>query len=222
MPERRRRDAEPEVEDYEYDGSGGSILVSDLPEHARDRVPPGQKVTRGWPVLHVGGIPPFDESTWSLEFRGEVDVPFTLSYQELKALGPIDMRSDFHCVTGWSKLDNYWTGVKMTTLLERARPSEAATHVTVGDGIDYTANVPLDVLADDDVMIAWAHNGKDLAPKHGFPLRLVVPKFYAWKSVKWVRYFDFITADKRGFWEVRGYHNRADPWLEERYSYQEK
>ena len=145
----------------------------------------------------------------------------TLTYEELKALPGMEMRSDFHCVTGWSKLDNYWTGVKMTTILDLAMPRGSATHVSVGDGDGYTANLPLEVLLDDDVMVAWAHNGHDLAPKHGFPLRLVVPKYYAWKSVKWVRSFELIAADRRGFWELRGYHNRADPWLEERYSYQE-
>lgn len=213
------RDAEPEVEGYEP--SGGSITASELPEHARDRVPPGQRVTRGWPVLHVGGVPRFDATTWRLEVTGQVERGVSLSYAELKALPLMEMRSDFHCVTGWSKLDNYWTGVKVTTILGLAAPEDTATHVSVGDGDVYTANLPLEVLLDEDVMVAWAHNGKDLAPKHGFPLRLVVPKFYAWKSVKWVQTFELITSDKRGFWEVRGYHNRADPWLEERYSYQE-
>lgn len=213
------RDVEPEVDDHE--GSGGSIQVSDLPQHAQDRVPPGQRVTRGWPVLHVGGVPRFEEPSWRLEITGEVAEPTTLTYGELKSLPRMEMRSDFHCVTGWSKLDNYWTGIKVTTILDLAKPRTSATHVSVGDGDGYTANLPLDVLLDDDVMVAWAHNDKDLAPKHGFPLRLVVPKYYAWKSVKWVRSLELITADRRGFWELRGYHNRADPWLEERYSYQE-
>ncbi|MPZ69710.1 MAG: molybdopterin-dependent oxidoreductase [Actinobacteria bacterium] len=213
------RDAEPEIDDYE--GLGGNIQVSDLPQHARDRVPPGQRITRGWPVLHVGGVPRFDESSWQLEVAGEVAAHVSLTYAELKALPGMEMRSDFHCVTGWSKFDNYWTGVKVTTILDLATPRKSATHVSVGDGDEYTANLPLEVLLDDDVMVAWAHNGKDLAPKHGFPLRLVVPKYYGWKSVKWVRSFELIAADRRGFWELRGYHNRADPWLEERYSYQE-
>ena len=197
------------------------IVTADLPPHAEGRVPPGQRVTRGWPVLHEGPIPRFDPSTWRLTVTGVVDHDVELTYDELRALPNIEMRSDFHCVTGWSKLDNVWRGVRAREVVGRAGPSADARHVTVVADYGYTANVPLEVILDDETLLAWGHNGTDLAPKHGWPLRLVVPKLYGWKSVKWVRSFELMTEDRRGFWEVRGYHNRADPWLQERYSYQE-
>ena len=196
-------------------------ITSEPPEHAAERVPPGQRVVRGWPVLHEGSIPRFDESSWSFTVEGACAHAVTLGYSELQDLGPLEMRSDFHCVTGWSKLDNHWRGIKTTELLARAIPNADATHVLVHAEQGYTANVPLAVLQENESMLAWGHNGRQLAPKHGWPLRLVVPRLYGWKSVKWVRGFELLTADQRGFWEIRGYHNRADPWLEERYSYQE-
>ena len=191
------------------------------PPHAADRVPAGQRVTRGWPVLHEGPIPRFDPATWRFSIEGEVETAIGFTYDELKALEPVEMRTDFHCVTGWSKLDNVWQGVKTRTVLGLAGPRPEAQHVTVAADHGYTANVPLDVLLQEDALLAWGHNGADLAPKHGYPLRLVIPNLYAWKSVKWVRSFELMTRDRRGFWELRGYHNRADPWREERYSYQE-
>ena len=197
------------------------IITSEPPEQAGARVPPGQRVVRGWPVLHEGSIPRFDESSWSFAVEGACAEVVTLGYGELQDLGPLEMRSDFHCVTGWSKLDNHWRGIRTKELLERAHPNADATHVLVHAEQGYTANVPLGVLQENESMLAWWHNGRQLAPKHGWPLRLVVPRLYGWKSVKWVRGFELLTADQRGFWEIRGYHNRADPWLEERYSYQE-
>lgn len=202
-------------------GGYDDTITSEPPEHAADRVPPGQRVVRGWPVLHEGRIPRFDESSWSFAVDGACANASTLSYSELQVLRPLEMTSDFHCVTGWSKLDNHWRGVPAQELIARAVPDADATHVLVHAEQGYTANVPLDVLQENESMLAWGHNGKQLAPKHGWPLRLVVPRLYGWKSVKWVRRFELLTANQRGFWEVRGYHNRADPWLEERYSYQE-
>jgi DMSO/TMAO reductase YedYZ molybdopterin-dependent catalytic subunit len=205
----------------EPDDDETAAVVSTLPEHAEGRVPPGQRVTRGWPVLHEGRIPRFDPTTWSLRVDGACENEVQLSYDELKSLPNTEMVSDFHCVTGWSKLDNRWIGVQSKVLLELALPAPDASHVLVHADHGYTANVPLDVLEHEDALLAWGHNGADVVPKHGWPLRLIVPKLYAWKSVKWVRRFELLTEDHRGFWEVRGYHNRADPWLEERYSYQE-
>jgi DMSO/TMAO reductase YedYZ molybdopterin-dependent catalytic subunit len=157
-----------------------------------------------------------------LKVWGEVETPVELSYTELRDLPNVKMSSDFHCVTGWSKLDNLWVGVRTRELLNLAGVGANATHVLVHAEYGYSANLPLDVVLEDESIVAWSHNGEDLVPKHGFPLRLVVPRLYAWKSVKWVRGFELLDADARGFWEVRGYHNRADPWLEERYSYQER
>jgi DMSO/TMAO reductase YedYZ molybdopterin-dependent catalytic subunit len=196
-------------------------IVSEVPPHAAGRVPPHQTVTRGWPVLHVGGVPSFDPTGWDLSFGGACWAPYSLSWDELRALPPVELRSDFHCVTGWSKLDNVWRGVLVHDVMQRARPDADAQHVMVHGRRDYSANLPLRSLLEDDAIVAWGHNGRDLAPKHGWPLRLVVPRLYAWKSVKWVRSFELLTADRRGFWELRGYNNRADPYLEERYSYQE-
>jgi DMSO/TMAO reductase YedYZ molybdopterin-dependent catalytic subunit len=200
---------------------GGSVVTAELPEHARARVPPGQRVTRGWPVLHEGPIPRFDRDAWRLTVTGLVDDAVVITYDELRALDVVEMRADFHCVTGWSKLDNVWRGVRVKDVIERAQPRPDAAHVTVGAEYGYTANLPLAALLDPEALLAWGHNGADLAPKHGWPLRLVVPRLYGWKSVKWVRSFELMAEDRRGFWEVRGYHNRADPWLEERYAYQE-
>ena len=215
--DRRARLAPSERTTAEDDG----IITSEPPAHASERVPPGQRVVRGWPVLHEGSIPRFDESSWSFTVDGACAEAVTLGYSALQDLGPLEMRSDFHCVTGWSKLDNHWRGVRTNELLARAMPNADAAHVLVHAEQGYTANVPLDALKEDEAMLAWGHNGKQLAPKHGWPLRLVVPRLYGWKSVKWVRRFELLTADQRGFWEIRGYHNRADPWFEERYSYQE-
>jgi DMSO/TMAO reductase YedYZ molybdopterin-dependent catalytic subunit len=217
----RRARLGPGARDESSDVVAGAILTADLPEHASARVPPGQRVTRGWPVLHEGPIPRFDRATWRLQVKGLVATPIELSYDALRDLDVIEMRADFHCVTGWSKLDNVWRGVRVADVVGRATPLPEAAHVTVGAEYGYTANLPLAQILDSQSLLAWGHNGADLAPKHGWPLRLVVPALYGWKSVKWVRSFELVAEDKRGFWEVRGYHNRADPWLEERYAYQE-
>jgi DMSO/TMAO reductase YedYZ molybdopterin-dependent catalytic subunit len=209
-------------ESFDLEDDATSVLLSELPEHAQERVPPGQRVKKGWPVLHEGPIPRFDPETWRFKVWGEVDAPVELTYRQLQELPNVKMRSDFHCVTGWSKLDNLWDGVQTAELLKLVGPNERASHVLVHAEYGYTANLPLGVLLEDESMLTWAHNGENLAPKHGFPLRLLVPRLYAWKSVKWVRGIELLDADQRGFWEVRGYHNRADPWLEERYSYQER
>lgn len=192
-----------------------------IPPHAADRVPPHQRVTGGWPVLHEGPIPRFDAATWRFTVHGACASRLTLTYWELRDLPIVQVRSDFHCVTGWSKLDNLWTGIRARDVLEKASPLPDSRHVSVGAPHGYDANVPLAVLMEDDALLAWGHNGRDLPPKHGGPLRLIIPKLYGWKSVKWVDSFELLTSDRRGFWEIRGYHNRADPWREERYSYQE-
>jgi len=191
------------------------------PEEIAKRIPPGQRLVKGWPVLHYGPIPKFDEAAWDLEVSGAVENPYKLTYAELKALGPADVTADMHCVTGWSTLDNEWTGVPFRVLAERAKPKPEAKWVIAHCDYGYTSDLSLQAMMDDDVLVAWAHEGEDLAPEHGFPLRLVVPKRYAWKSAKWLRGLEFAADNERGFWEVRGYHVHADPWGEERYSYQE-
>jgi DMSO/TMAO reductase YedYZ molybdopterin-dependent catalytic subunit len=191
------------------------------PEEIAMRVPSGQRLVRTWPVLHYGPIPAFDEESWDLEVSGLVEKPYKLTYAELKALGSQDVRADMHCVTGWSTLDNTWAGVPFRVLAEKAGVKPEARWVIAHCEHGYTSELSLEAMMDDDVLVAWAHDGQDLTPDHGFPLRLVVPKRYAWKSAKWLRGLELAAHNERGFWEVRGYHIHADPWREERYSYQE-
>lgn len=198
-----------------------SIFRKDLHPELADRVPPGNHLAKGWPVLHYSPEPVFDEATWDLRVSGLCEEPFALSYSELKALPNETMTADFHCVTGWSALDFTWTGVPFKTIAEMAKPSPDARWVTAHCEYDYSSELSLGAMMDDDVLLAWAKDGTDIGVDHGYPLRLVVPKRYAWKSAKWLRGLEFTEHNVRGFWEMRGYHVHADPWAEERYSYQE-
>ena|SRR5690242_3260016 len=191
------------------------------PDEMEKRVPPGQYLTDKFPVLSYGPAPRFNPEKWDFRAIGLVEEPLRFSYQEFRALPQSRQVSDFHCVTTWSRLDNVWEGVKVRDLMQRVKLKPEARFVLVHCDAGYTANLPLEIFLDDDVMLAHRHDGRDLAPDHGWPLRLVVPKLYAWKSAKWVRGIEFMDSDRRGFWEVRGYHNQADPWKEERYSFQE-
>lgn len=186
-------------------------------------LPPGQYEARPgvWPVLHFGDVPVADESAWRLRIHGAVAQERSLTLDEFRALPATDLRADFHCVTKFSVFDNDWHGVRPRDVLSLVELQPGVSHVMVEALEGYTANLPLDVFDDDDTIFAWRRNGEDLTREHGWPLRLVIPKRYAWKSVKWVSGLEFLVGDRRGFWEERGYHNRADPWLEERYSYQE-
>jgi DMSO/TMAO reductase YedYZ molybdopterin-dependent catalytic subunit len=188
---------------------------------AAGRLPPGQHEAQGWPALHFGEVPVVDLGAWRLRVHGAVASPRELTLAEVRALPGVRLRTDFHCVTKFSVFDNDWEGVRPAEVLRTAQVDPAASHVMVEAVDGYTANLPLDVLDAEDTVFAWRRNGEDLTPEHGWPLRLVVPGRYAWKSVKWVSGLELLTSDRRGFWEERGYHNRADPWLEERYSYQE-
>jgi DMSO/TMAO reductase YedYZ molybdopterin-dependent catalytic subunit len=185
------------------------------------RIPPGQHRTRGWPVLHEESIPRFDPATWRFRATGLVEDETEWTWEGFRALPSLTLTTDFHCVTGWSKLDNEWEGVPFREVADRVRPRPEVEHCVISAPSGYTANLPLEVLLDDDVLFAWSHGGEPLEPKHGGPMRLVVPKRYGWKSVKWANGVRFLDRDQRGFWEERGYHNNADPWPEERYSWQE-
>ena len=204
------------------EGGGLVKLFRNYPEEIAKRVPPGQRLVKGWPVLHYGPIPKFDEATWDLKVFGEVENPFTLTYSQLKELGPVTVDADMHCVTGWTTLDNTWEGVPFRVIVEKAQPKPEAKWVIAHCEYGYTSNLSLEAMNDDDVLLAWANRGEELTPEHGYPLRLVVPKRYAWKSAKWLRGLEFSATNDRGFWEERGYHVHADPWAEERYSYQEQ
>lgn len=182
-----------------------------------ERVPPGQAVTEKWPVLHYGSVPRFDPSRWRFRIFGLVDQPVEWTFDEFKALPRVTTTSDIHCVTAWSKFDNVWEGVAFKEVLRRISPKPDAKYVMVHAEHGYTTNVPLADLDLDSVLFADKHNGEPLTPEHGFPLRLVVPHLYFWKSAKWVRGLEFMASDKPGFWENYGYHLRGDPWREERY-----
>jgi DMSO/TMAO reductase YedYZ molybdopterin-dependent catalytic subunit len=184
------------------------------------RIPPGQHLTRGWPVLTASPVPPFDPDTWRFRCTGLCD-GIEWTWEEFRALPAVTLTSDFHCVTGWSKLDNTWEGVLFKDVAELASVHLGATHAVIKAPYGYDANLPLDALLDDDVLFAWSHNGEPLEPKHGGPLRLIVPKRYAWKSVKFANEVELLDHDQRGFWEVRGYHNDAFPFEEQRYAWQE-
>jgi DMSO/TMAO reductase YedYZ molybdopterin-dependent catalytic subunit len=195
------------------------LVTKEYPSEIAGRIPPGQRLVKTWPVLHYGPVPGFDGSNWDLEVFGLVENPFTLTYDELRALPNVTVHADMHCVTGWTTLDNDWQGVSFRTIAEIARPTSEAKWVIAHCAYGYTSNLSLEAMSDD--LLAWANGGQDLTPEHGWPLRLVVPKRYAWKSAKWLTGLEFAAHNRRGFWEVRGYHVHAEPFAEERYSYQE-
>ena len=185
---------------------------------AEGRLPPGQSLTLKWPVLHYGSVPRFDPQTWDFRVTGSVANPFQLSWDDFNRLPKIETMSDFHCVTRWSRFDNRWSGVSVRTLLSRAQPKPSAAYVLVHAEQGYTANVPLTDLLHDNVLLATHHDGEPLPMDHGYPLRLIVPHLYAWKSVKWVRGFELLDHDQAGFWEQSGYHMYGDPFKEQRFS----
>ena len=182
------------------------------------RLPPGQILTDKWPVLHYGSVPRVDLARWEFRVWGEVAEPQRWSYREFLALPQLEVGSDIHCVTRWSRFDNLWQGIPAREVLERAKPRTEARFVIVHAEQGYTTNLPIEQLRKDGVLFAHKHNGQNLAPEHGWPLRLVVPHRYFWKSAKWVRGLEFVREDQPGFWEQNGYHNAADPWNEERFS----
>jgi len=182
------------------------------------RLPPGQVRTDKWPVLQYGSVPRIELATWDLRIDGLVEHPQRFTWEEFQALPRVHVKSDIHCVTRWSRFDNVWEGVSLTEMLRRAGPKPEARFVIIRAEQGYTTNLPLAELVDEDVLLADKHDGEPLTPEHGWPLRLVVPRRYFWKSAKWVRALELTAADQPGFWERNGYHNEADPWNEERYS----
>jgi DMSO/TMAO reductase YedYZ molybdopterin-dependent catalytic subunit len=181
------------------------------------RIPPGQYTTDRFPVLHAGVVPKVDLATWSFSVDGLVENPITLSYEEVRARPALERTVDIHCVTKWSKLDTRWEGAGVADLLAEARPLPAATHVLVMAEHGFTANLPLPDLIRDENLLAYRYGAEELEPDHGWPLRLVVPHLYFWKSVKWVRGLRLLASDQPGFWERNGYHMYGDPWREQRY-----
>jgi DMSO/TMAO reductase YedYZ molybdopterin-dependent catalytic subunit len=187
----------------------------------RERLPRGQVLTQKWPVLTYGETPPLDLASWTFRCFGLVKNAVTWNWQEFLQLPRVEVTSDVHCVTRWSRFDNGWEGVSASEILRRAGALPEALAVMVHADPDYTTNLLVADLMGDDVVLAIKHDGADLPVEHGGPCRLVVPRLYFWKSAKWVRGFEFLDHNQPGFWEMNGYHLRADPWLEERYSAQE-
>jgi DMSO/TMAO reductase YedYZ molybdopterin-dependent catalytic subunit len=192
-----------------------------IPPDRRDRVPPGQYVTEKFPVLHYGDVPIYHdvENTWDLRVWGEIEAPARFSFAEFRALPTMTITTDIHCVTRWSKLDTRWEGVQFKEFLRHLPPLKpSARYVMAHCEQGFTANVPLEVLLEDDALLAYKYEGEELTPEHGYPLRLLTPRKYFWKSAKWLRGIEFMAEDRPGFWERYGYNNNADPWKEERFA----
>lgn len=183
-----------------------------------DRLPPGQKLTTGFPVLDLGVQPEVPHAEWRLKVDGLVDRPTLLTWEEFHALPQSEDVSDFHCVTTWSKYDCRWGGVAFTTLYELVQPKPEAKFVYFTSYDGYSTNVALEKCLDDDVLVATSFDGQSVSREHGGPARVIIPKLYAWKGAKFVNGITFLAEDKLGFWEVRGYSNTADPWTEDRYA----
>jgi DMSO/TMAO reductase YedYZ molybdopterin-dependent catalytic subunit len=183
-----------------------------------ERLPPGQYDTgTEWPVLTAEVTPKLAIDTWTFTVEGLVETPTTWTWDQLQALPPSVYNGDIHCVTTWSKLAMTWTGVSVDTLLEAARPLASATHVLAVTHTGYTTNLPLDDVTGGKAWVAWEVDGDPLATEHGGPARLLVPHLYFWKSAKWVAGLQLLDHNEQGFWERNGYHDRGDPWLEQRY-----
>jgi DMSO/TMAO reductase YedYZ molybdopterin-dependent catalytic subunit len=194
-------------------------LLTGRPDAGRvNRLPPGQKLVTNWPVLDLGVQPDVKPEKWRLQIMGLVENPVALTLEQFRALPQQEFVSDIHCVTAWSRYDNRWQGVSSRTLLDLVKPKTSAGHIVFHAYDGYTTNVALDAFADDDVLLAHSWNGQPISREHGGPVRIVMPKWYFWKSAKWVTRIVFHAEDKPGFWETRGYHNEGDPWKEERYS----
>jgi len=191
----------------------------DLAEHGIDpnRVPPGQYLTDRFPVLHAGVTPRVKLDIWDFRVDGLVEDPVAWSYDEIRAMPSVTRTVDIHCVTKWSKLDTVWEGVSVSEIMSRIKLKPGVTHVLVSAEHGFTANIPLSDFMGEQNMLAYRYDAVDLEPDHGWPLRLLVPHLYFWKSVKWVRGLQFLDHDTPGFWERNGYHMYGDPWREQRY-----
>jgi DMSO/TMAO reductase YedYZ molybdopterin-dependent catalytic subunit len=188
---------------------------------AKDRTPPGQQLTKKWPVLHAGSVPKVDphRADWRLKIFGLCDSPYELTYDELRAMPAIDVQCDMHCVTHWSRLDNTFTGVPTKLVIERAKPRAQARYVMCHSEAGFTTNLPLAEFLKQDCILAYQWDGKNLEADHGWPLRGLVPQLYLWKSAKWIRGIELRATDAPGFWEQGGYHMHGDPWAEERFGW---
>lgn len=186
--------------------------------NANERVPAGQTEVKNFPILDLGILPDINKSNWNLRIYGLVEKELSLDWDAFQQLPQVTDVSDFHCVTRWSRLDMDWVGVKAQDLLMMAGPLDTARYVTLYGYDGYTTNLDLEALLDDDVIIAHSVLGYPLTTAHGGPVRIIVPKRYAWKGAKWLKAIELHEADRPGFWELRGYHNHGDPFKEQRFS----
>jgi DMSO/TMAO reductase YedYZ molybdopterin-dependent catalytic subunit len=195
----------------------GRLLTGTTADPDRDRLPPGQRLVKDWPVLDLGAQPNVTEQKFRLDVDGAVENRLSLRLDEFMMLPMSEDVSDMHCVTQWSRYDNRWKGVSAQALLSIVKPSAEVNHVIFTSYDGYTTNVRLDQFDQPDVFLVHQWEGKPITRAHGGPVRMLVPRLYLWKSAKWLRRIHFTISDHPGFWEVRGYHNNADPWQEERY-----
>jgi DMSO/TMAO reductase YedYZ molybdopterin-dependent catalytic subunit len=195
-------------------------IMSDerLPQEVASRVPPGQKLTTRFPVLHYGPVPRYNLQTWDFRVWGLVEEELRLTYAELTSLPTTRIVTDLHCVTGWSQLNMAWEGVAFKEVFKLIKPLPAGRFVMAHSENNYTANLTLEDLLAGSVLLAWKYDDEPLTPEHGYPLRLLIPHLYLWKSAKWLRGLEFVAENRPGFWEERGYHMHGDPWKEERFS----
>lgn len=196
----------------------GRFLTGKVTRPEDQRLPPGQHLTKDWPVLDLGVMPPVSRDRWRLDVYGAIDNPVFWTYAEFAAQKRDRFISDIHCVTTWSRYDNEWEGLATRGLLAACQPRDDARFVVLHSYDGYTTNLALEDFAAEDALLAHSWSGQPLPEEHGGPVRLVVPHLYFWKSAKWLQAIEFVTEDAPGFWEVRGYHNRGDPWAEQRYS----
>ncbi|HMC84549.1 MAG TPA: sulfite oxidase-like oxidoreductase [Chitinophagaceae bacterium] len=202
----------PSVADARPLGSGN------LNSHGMPVLPVGQTITKKWPVLDLGVQPDITLDKWQLIVDGAVENPLALNWKDFMSLPQTTNTSDFHCVTTWSKLNIHWKGVRLLDLAALAQPKETATHILCYGYDDYTTNVSLEEALKPDVLLAHTVEEQPLPKEHGGPVRMITPQLYAWKGSKWINRIEFLTKNKRGFWEERGYSNTAYPWRNDRYS----
>ncbi len=195
----------------------GRLLTGTTDEAHEHRLPPGQRLVTNWPVLDLGIQPDVPRADWRLTVDGLVVNPIVWSWNTLLEQPVFEDVSDMHCVTQWSRFDNRWQGVSTQHLLSVVQPLSQANHVVLHGYDGYTTNVRLDHFAEDDCLLAHSHDGEAIGREHGGPVRAIIPRWYLWKSAKWLKRLEFIAIDQPGFWETRGYHNEGDPWTEQRY-----
>jgi DMSO/TMAO reductase YedYZ molybdopterin-dependent catalytic subunit len=216
-PEDRLAKARPKLVESKKRWARDGRLLTGRAADPSQRLPPGQHLVRDWPVLDLGVVPAVDPQHWRLVVDGLVATKLDWSWSDFRAQPQASDVSDIHCVTAWSRFDNQWGGVSAKHILALAKPLPEARFVVFHSYDDYTTNLPLADFDDDDVLLAHSWQGAPLPREHGGPVRAIVPKLYFWKSAKWIRRVELIAQDRAGFWEERGYHDRGDPWQEQRY-----